>query len=488
MSAVRYESGEGVGYGFTGSYLGPHFGGDLRATLNGNHNENQQRSRDVFYFPLQEDDIGSGSNENESAEAGLQYTRGIFGGVEFEGSALYSFSEGSGRQDLGDATSNLAFVQSRDTTEAIARGILRFPRVGAWTFDGSSEIAKNTLDTQSQLLVNNVPSNALNDPVLTVEELRTETAANARWQYSPTLRYEFGARYETSEITTSVATTDKSLEYLKPRFLVSYTPNPASQYSLRIEKEVSQLSFNDFTASAQLQNNTTVSGNADIVPDQSTVYEARYQWRSGQSSFAVSYTYRDRVDIIDRNILTLEVTDPDTMVTTVESFEINDNVGDGYFQSFAISGAAPLDRFGIPNAILNYRTSWMKSEMTDPITGEKRPISGPPPFQWRLEFTQDLPARGISWGLEASGEREAIQFRPSEIFIRRGDPNFGAFVEYQLRTNAILRVELEDITRSEFTPIREVYFDTRANSGVEFREIRRNRDGRRIQVSLRQNF
>lgn len=476
-------------YELTGAYEAPFVGGNLRANLNATQNAGASTNRDVYTSPKASVVQGGSSNRGESREYGLQYTRPAWRDIEFEGAALYSQNDNSSEQNLGGSI----FSSTKATTETLGRGILRFPTLAHFNFDISSELGKNTLESRASL--NGQPIGQNSD--IGVEELRAETSANLRWQARPKIRLEFGARYETSTISTTAAgSASKDLAYLKPRLLVSWTPSSSQQVSFRAEKEVSQLSFSDFTASAQLQNGTTVGGNADIVPDQSTTYELNYQWRAGRSSYSASYTYRDRLDIIDRNLLSYTCPTPslldDPAATTTCYTETNDNVGDGRLQSLGVSGSVPLNRFGIPGGQLNARVMWTATQMIDPTTHRSRAISNSAPMMWMAQFTQDLPAKNIKWGFSGGFQAHSYQFRPREVNIRFSEPSLNSFIEYKMPSVGVLRLEAQNITDRKFVPIREVYgssgSDTRATSALDLVETTVNHDGRSLRVSLRRDF
>ena len=476
-------------YELTGAYEAPFAGGNLRANLNASQNAGVSTNRDDYTSPTASVVLGGSRNQSESREYGMQYTRPAWRDIEFEGSALSSQNDSSGDQILGGSI----FSSTRATTETLGRGVVRFPTRANFTFYVSSEMGKNTLDSRASL--NGQPIGQNSD--IGVEELRAETAANLRWQARPKIRLELGARYETSKISTTAAgSASKDLAYLKPRLLVSWTPTPAQQVSFKAEKEVSQLSFNDFTASAQLQNGTTVGGNADIVPDQSTTYELNYQWRAGRSSYSAGYTYRDRLDIIDRRLVSYTCPTPslldDPSATTTCYTETNDNVGDGTLQSLGVSGSVPLNRFGIPGGLLNARALWTMTKMIDPTTHRSRAISNSAPLMWMLQFTQDLPARDLKWGFSGGFQSHSYQFRPREVNIRVGEPSLNSFIEYKMARVGVLRLEAQNITDRRFVPIRAVYGssgpDTRATSALDFVETSVNHDGRSLRVSLRRDF
>ncbi|WP_348253287.1 hypothetical protein, partial [Salmonella enterica] len=72
---------------------------------------------------------------------------------------------------------------------------------------------------------------------------------------------------------------DKTFSFIKPRLLATWTPGAANQFRIRFEREVGQLDFNAFAASAELQNDNVLGGNIDLEPEQRWISELAYERR-----------------------------------------------------------------------------------------------------------------------------------------------------------------------------------------------------------------
>ena len=521
--ALSYRDGTGweTRYELTGAYEGKHLGGDLRATLVGRHGESGQHGIETFTIPDNHVELSENAGGGTSIETGLQFTRDVFG-VEFEGSLLYNNSTQAGGSTYTKPGVFSTYDKDQETSETIARGILRFPSWGKWTFDASGEVDRNTLDATTQQTYNGT----VYDPsIVGVVELRTESSANARWQANPKFRVELGARYETSTLM-STGRDDRPLQFLKPRALFSWTPTKAQQISFRAEREVSQLSFNDYINTADLKNDTQTAGNVAIVPDTTWVYEARYQWRSGQASFSAEYSYRDRAHVIDNAYLLTNYPLPDPLpaycdpTSPLWTYSRSDcylkgadtraNIGDGYAQRLSVSAAVPTDKIGVANGLLSLNLSYLDAKITDRFTGETHPVSGPPSFNWRINYRQDIMAWNLQWGFNLGDQAKSRGYRPNEYNERSSGMDAGLFAEYRVRPNTTLRVEVNNLLDSHFRPYREYYVypaitgvpsnppvgwpvnpqtdPPRLYTPAQYVEIGDFHNGRSLFVSLRRNF
>src|SRR5690606_5118375 len=109
---------------------------------------------------------------------------------------------------------------------------------------------------------------------VTVEEMRGEIFGKTTWRMSPRLSFEGGLRLETSTISQSGdAEHEKSFFFAKPRLLLTWTPMADNQLRLRFERELGQLDFEDFAASADLSDENVLGGNADLEPEERWISE-----------------------------------------------------------------------------------------------------------------------------------------------------------------------------------------------------------------------
>src|SRR5262249_34099569 len=155
----------------------------------------------------------------------------------------------------------------------IVRGIARYTWSPALSFEGGLEGAYNWLKGTSAFTFNGVPI-TLPSANVTVDEKRGEVFGQGTWKISDTLTLEAGARFEYSVISESGDTTQtRSFFYPKPRALLSWSPDPDTQFRLRYERVLGQLDFGNFVATSDLGGVGLHAGNKDLRPDQRDQYE-----------------------------------------------------------------------------------------------------------------------------------------------------------------------------------------------------------------------
>jgi len=269
--------------------------------------------------------------------------------------------------------------------------------------------------------------------------------------------------------------------------LVTWSPTAIDQVRLRIEREVGQLNFDDFTASPTVANTgALVAGNPDLSPQQAWVYSASYERRFGpDTTIAVTVRRSMLSDVVDRVPLFLN---------GVPVADGPGNIGDGWKDEVNVNFNAPMSLVGVPNAQLKGQITWRRSEVTDPLTGEKREISIVRPVEWDLHFVQDLRRWNTTWGIDVNkgaadlaGYRERY-FRLSEIENRKFDPWVTIFAEYKPRPDLQLRLELLNVTERSFSRERNVYAGARDRTPLLFTEVRDLRWGRVIVLRLRKSY
>jgi outer membrane receptor protein involved in Fe transport len=260
--------------------------------------------------------------------------------------------------------------------------VLRFKHSDTLSFEGGAETAFNYRDGRTSFTRNGEAVPIPNASVR-VEERRGEGFATATWRPFSTLGVEAGSRFEFSTISSSGgAESERSFFYPKPRLLFTWTPNNDDTFRLRLEREVGQLNFGDFVASADLTEDRVVAGNPSLEPDKTTVIEVsaeRRFWEKG--SISLAYSHERITDVIDRLPITALNDRGETFV-----FDAPGNIGDGVQNELDLNLTLPLDRFGVPGGELKVEAEVVESEVTDPTTGEPRRISGQRPRELELNF------------------------------------------------------------------------------------------------------
>ena len=456
----RYENdGWGGGQGIRGNYTGPLFGGKLEGTARYGLNDYQNWTELSSPTSLRRSDY---AEDGDSGELGLTWTRTLNPRWTLETRLIHEFSSfdsvsGSNETLNGTAAPEQQFKSNGDSSESILRALVRHERSPALTIEAGAEIAYNMLDVNQAFTIGGVGV-PLPSASVKVEETRGEAFSKATWRINPKLTLEGGVRLEASTISQSGdADQEKSFFFAKPRLLATWTPMADNQLRFRFERELGQLDFGDFAASAELDDGTVFGGNVDLEPEQRWISELSYERRFwGEGVVSIGYRHDRIIDVIDRLPL------PGGLSAT-------GNIGDGTLDQLSLNVVVPLDKVGISGARFTFRNDWNKTSVNDPTTGEDRRISGVRPSQANVGFQQDITSWKTQWGINWLPRLGQATYDPDQTFAWRGADYLEAFVEYKPSPTLSLRAQLN--LWDDFTQQRTVYA-TRNPRTVAFVEER----------------
>jgi outer membrane receptor protein involved in Fe transport len=426
------------------------------------------------------------SSIRHDGEVGLDWDRILGPRTTFKLVGLQTLED---RSDVvsADGPDFLAEVEEDTKSgESILRGVLAFQRSNALSFETGAEGAFNFLEGASSLAVNGQVID-LPSADVRVEELRGEAFGTMTWKPSARWSLEAGSRFEVSTITQSGdVAQERSFFFAKPRALLTYAPNPAHQFRLRLEREVGQLDFGDFVSSTQLTTDTVDAGNPDLEPQRTWLIEATYErrfWDKG--ALVVTYTHGEIEQAVD--LIPIFV-DENGDGTIDEFFDAPGNIGAGVRDRLELNLTLPLDRLGVPGGLLRTWRVWNTSEVTDPVTGEARRISGQHPYDWELRFSQDLPRWRATYGLDAFGSFQETYYRINEVRRTEIETYYVAFIEHKPTESVSLRGELANFTNRESRNIRTLYDGPRNTAAVAEMESRSRAFSPFIHLRIRKTF
>ena len=423
------------------------------------------------------DSFNDEESNDVNSELGVNWTRdlGPRTGLELTGLQRYSSEDYTGvSESSGDSST---FTADSTSGESIGRAILRFRPNDRWSFETGGEVAYNFLDSATAYSENGVPI-PLPSSAVKVEELRGEVFGQATWRPAPTLTVEGGLRVEVSEISQSGdSDLTKSFVYPKPRIQATWTPWTGHQFRFRAEREVGQLDFGDFIASADIDIGQVEGGNPDLEPEKSTVIEAIYERRFwGEGVFDVTVSHAEIEDVVD-------------VIPLTGGFDGVGNIGDGTADFFQLRLTLPTDRLGIPNGRFQTRGSWSSTSVLDPVTGEERRFQGNQAFGCGVSFNQDLAGGRWSWGFDhGCNVDKGRGFRVREVRAFYEEPGVGAFVQWKPQGDLTVRVDLGNATDRAQGYDREIYAGPRDTAPLAFREVRRTRMSPWLFVQIRKTF
>lgn len=457
--ALRTE-GYGGSSGLRGNFSSPFIGGklDLTARL-GTYDwwgETVQSAPTILRH-------SENGNEGVVGEFGVVYTRPIADKVTLETRFIHEFddfeSESASSGFIGAVVSpDQRFVADGFASETILRSQARWERSPRLTLETGAEVAYNMLETEQAFTVNGAPI-PLPSASVKVEETRGEVFGRGTWRIHPDLTLEGGLRLEASTISQSGdASQEKSFFFAKPRIQLTWTPIPDHQLRFRIERDVGQLDFGDFAASADLDDNVLFGGNVDLEPESRWIGEVTYERRFwGEGVLSVGYRHDAITNALD-------------VIPLNGGLSAVGNIGDGTSDQVTVNLVLPADRIGFTGGRITFRNTWYHTEVTDPTTGETRPISNLRASQPNFGVSQDIASWKIQWGVNVLTRLGQNTFNPD--FTNRwraGSDYFQGYVEYKPTPTLTLRAQFTDW--DDFVMVRTVYGD-RITRPVAYTETR----------------
>ena len=414
-----------------------------------------------------EDETVRESEDSKEMELGARFVKqfGAHSTMELTLSQQLGWLEGK-EKSIEDGEQE-TFGEKTDTGETIGHLELTHEHSQRLSFVASLEGAFNFLESDAALVRNGVPV-ALPGSQVRIEEKRAEAAFGALWKPANHWLLEGTMRVERSSLSQSGdSPLRRSFTYPKPRLAARWDRDERNQFRFALSREVGQLEFGDFVASASLDSDLVTAGNASLEPDKTWRASAAWERRFGSdAALTLTWTHDEISDVIDRVL----VTTPDDV------FDAPGNIGDGRRDTLALEFSTPLDRIGFTGAHLRSSMLWRRSRVTDPVTGQSRPISEEKPVEGSIELTQTLPRWRAEWGVEFEhiAEREA-KYRFDEVARESEAAGWTLFVERRFGERWRVRAEATDLFGRDFIESRRKYDGPRSTSALEETE-RRNRE------------
>lgn len=306
----------------------------------------------------------------------------------------------------GPQTKNLYLDTKSRYAERIMRSSYTRSLNAAHGIEAGVEIAQTTQDSNLKLGVLTARAGSPDfgglTPVAspnansTVEEIRYEPFLVHNWQITPRMTLESSLVSEFSEIEQSGDVSNKrDFSYLKPKFDFRFNINNALQLKATLEKSVSQLSFADFSRSANEQDNdqNTTAGNPELEPEESIRIETSIDYRLPNDGGALNtrffyYDFENKIGKIDIS------PSPTNLQST------NGNVGPATAFGVAFNASIRLGFINLPQALFTGNLTVQRARFEDdPFV----PVSSQRFFPhdrggYNLGFRHDVAALNMNYG------------------------------------------------------------------------------------------
>ncbi|MES3008736.1 MAG: TonB-dependent receptor plug domain-containing protein [Pseudomonadota bacterium] len=398
--------------------------------------------------------------ERNNWEIGGDYEFQSSGGDRFK--ALFitnETDEGSVRErykvanDLSK-TKNLFLDSSSVSQERIVRSSYTTSLTDGQDIEMGVERAQTILDSKLRLglsgtgtpsaayggLVPQVVSNANSR----VEEMRYEPFAVHNWQINPRMSLESTLVWETSEITqTGDVYNQRSFEFWKPK--VDYRFDVTSTFQLRAMAEFAsrQLSFADFVAATDSQDNdaNTQAGNSNLEPETfiNADLDAEYRLPDDIGVVSAKINFMRHYDKIER----IDVT-----VNEANLQAANGNIGTGDMWQFSVNSSIRMKMINMPNLLVTANFQVRDSEIEDPFLGIDRRFTNYERGRLDLGFRHDVPQFNMNYGLSWNNRFDGNikRYDIDDIELTSGDPMVMAFVEFVAFNGTTFRFDARNAT------------------------------------------
>ena len=128
-----------------------------------------------------------------------------------------------------------------------------------------------------------------------------------------------------------------------------------------------------------------------------------------------------------------------------------------------------FDPIGWKGAKLDAEIGFEKTSVKDPLTGDKRPISGTQDRWVSLSLRHDIPHSQIAWGVNANYGHVTKNYFLTEVFRNWEGPNFvDVYVEHKDVFGLTVRATVGNVLNARHRWTRFVYEDWRDTSPVAF--------------------
>jgi hypothetical protein len=293
-----------------------------------------------------------------------------------------------------------------------------------------------------------------------VTEVRYESIATLSRPITSNLDIQIAAGGEISQLDR-VDDDQPARKFFRPKGSINlgWRPNDKWDVSLKLRRKVGQISFYDFLAQPKLTQDRENAGNPDLVPPQSWEIENEIGHELGPWGKTRLRTFYHRIaDIID-------------VIPLANHEEGIGNLPHATNFGMESTSTFQLDPLGWTGAKLDVRAGFQRTRVKDPLTGEKRPISGTQDRWVELGLRHDIAHSNFAWGAEASYQHITKNFFLTEVYRQWEGPWFvDLYAEHKNVLGMTMRVTVGNVFNARHRWSRTVYEDWRDSSPVAFRQ------------------
>ena len=370
--------------------------------------------------------------------------------------------------DRLDVQTGAKFDEEFIENEAIARAEYDWSTGTGRDWQFALENAYNRLDAGSDFLTLDALGNLTlvnrATPVL-VDENRSEISLTHTRQVTPKLSAQVSLAAEYSELGSEVGEDVQARDFVRPKGYgaLIYQANENLAATLRIDRQVGQLSFFDFVSSQDLNNEIDDAGNRNLVPDQTWRFEAELDRQYGTLGAATFTVFHEAIeDLVDQ-------------VPVAPGVAGAGNIDSAQRSGVSVDTTLNLDQFGLEGVQFSLFAEAFYSRVEDPLTGVDRWISRDQVSFVFSEIRWDIPNTPFATSVAYEQGRQAQNYRIDELRNSLSTPGFGWIeVEHKDLFGLNAFVRLANIFEQSDKEQRVRFAPDRLGAVVERREFDRD--------------
>ena len=345
---------------------------------------------------------------------------------------------------------------------------------------GQTQVSENT---------GGLPAAQIENAFSEIQERRYEYFGIHNWQLNERMALETQLIFEDSTIEqTGDIDNARSFNFLRPRVDYRFDITPTIQIRATIEKDVSQLSFSDFSVSQDNgdDDQNIQGGNPDVTQEQSWRYDLNLEYRLAEGLGVVNTRiyYRKIENVIGRI---------DVSASEDDLLSARGNIGDGKRYGINFQASSKLPYLGLANALATMSIGLGDSEVIDPFLNRRRRLqSYPSRWSTRASFRHDYQPWNFSYGFNYSwSDQQGEQRVNFDLFDTErsvDEYNLSLFFEKRSSNGVTFRFDVRNANDRESCRIRTRYEGRIASGIVEELENYCRAEGILYAFKIRQTF
>jgi hypothetical protein len=381
----------------------------------------------------------------------------------------------------GDPDTGERFSRDVHLGETIGRGEYHW-KTGDNDWQLTLERAFNSLDQKGGLFELN-PEGVFEEVPFPegsgkVTEVRYESIATLSRPLASNLDLQVAAGGELSWLDL-VGDDEPARKFFRPKgeLNLAWHPSKSWDMSLKLRRRVGQISFYDFISQQRLESEREDTGNPNLVPPQSWEVETEFAHDLGKwGKTRLNLHYYRVEDIID-------------VIPIGEDGQGIGNLPLANRFGFESTSTLLFDPIGWKGAKLDLTVGAERTRVRDPLTGDKRPITGILDRWMSAQVRHDIPGTQLAWSAYVQYQHYTNYFYLTEVYSSQDLPWIaGFYVEDKNVLGTTVRFTVDNVFDGRHLVDRTVWEGFRDRTPVAFFEKRNQLVGPIFTLSVKGNF